>query len=160
MAFNNNYQNYAQNYGTFNNNNYPASGFNQSQAGYIPGKFVQDFREITPRDVPMDATPAVFVKADMSEIQVCQWDKSGGIVPYTYVFANNAGNNYMQAQNTGNNNTAQTGTDYSEQLLASIKQLNDTIVLFNNNLRGASNEPKQESYDEPRQSNAANDARV
>lgn len=58
MAFNNNYQNYAQNYGTFNNNNYPASGFNQSQAGYIPGKFVQDFREITPRDVPMEATPA------------------------------------------------------------------------------------------------------
>lgn len=42
----------------------------------IPGKFVNDFNEIRPEDIPGNA-PAIFAKNDRSEIQICEWDNNG-----------------------------------------------------------------------------------
>lgn len=42
----------------------------------IPGKFVNDFNEIQPTDIPGNA-PAIFAKNDRSEIQICEWDTNG-----------------------------------------------------------------------------------
>lgn len=48
------------------------------------GRYVNDFSEVTANDVPMDGRSAVFVKADMSEIQTRAWSADGKIVPVTY----------------------------------------------------------------------------
>lgn len=56
----------------------------QNQSQGIIGKPVNDFSEITADDIPMNGTPAVFVKNDMSEIEVRVWGKDGIIRPTTY----------------------------------------------------------------------------
>lgn len=55
----------------------------QAQPGLI-GRAVGDFSEIKPDDVPMNGMPAIFVKNDMSEIEVRVWCKDGLIRPTTY----------------------------------------------------------------------------
>lgn len=100
MAYNNNNGNFG--YGTnYNNGNYNNANFGYSNvgnnAGYtyntLPGRMVNNFNEITPQEIPMDTTPAVFVKNDMQEIQVKKWDNNGNIVPYTYRLVDNNGQN-------------------------------------------------------------------
>ena len=48
------------------------------------GRYVNDFSEVTANDVPMDGRSAVFVKADMSEIQTRAWSADGKIVPVVF----------------------------------------------------------------------------
>lgn len=48
------------------------------------GRAVNDFSEIKADDVPMNGTPAVFIKNDMSEIEIRVWGKDGLIRPTTY----------------------------------------------------------------------------
>lgn len=50
----------------------------------IPGRYVNDFSEITANDVPMNGCPAIFAKADRSEIQMREWSPNGQIVPTVY----------------------------------------------------------------------------
>ena len=54
------------------------------QQPQMVGRYVNDFSEVTANDVPMDGRSAVFVKADMSEIQTRAWSADGKIVPVTY----------------------------------------------------------------------------
>lgn len=95
MAYNNGNFGYNNNLNNYNNNN--NFGYNNSgNIGYnnypsLPGRMVNNFNEITPQEIPMDTTPAVFVKNDMQEIQVKKWDNNGNIVPYTYKLVNGNG---------------------------------------------------------------------
>lgn len=50
----------------------------------LVGRAVNDFSEIKADDVPMNGTPAIFVKNDMSEIEVRIWGKDGLIRPTSY----------------------------------------------------------------------------
>lgn len=53
------------------------------QSGLI-GRAVNDFSEIKADDVPMNGTPAIFIKSDLSEIEVRVWGKDGLIRPTSY----------------------------------------------------------------------------
>lgn len=55
-----------------------------SQPQGLIGRAVNDFSEIKADDVPMNGTPAVFIKNDMSEIEVRVWCKDGLIRPTSY----------------------------------------------------------------------------
>lgn len=55
----------------------------QQPVGLV-GRAVNDFSEIKADDVPMNGTPAIFVKNDMSEIEVRIWGKDGLIRPTSY----------------------------------------------------------------------------
>lgn len=50
----------------------------------IIGRAVNDFSEIKADDVPMNGTPAIFIKNDLSEIEVRVWGKDGLIRPTSY----------------------------------------------------------------------------
>lgn len=50
----------------------------------LVGRPVNDFSEIKADDVPMNGTPAIFIKNDMSEIEVRVWCKDGLIRPTSY----------------------------------------------------------------------------
>lgn len=50
----------------------------------LVGRAVNDFSEIKADDVPMNGTPAIFIKNDMSEIEVRVWCKDGLIRPTSY----------------------------------------------------------------------------
>lgn len=86
-------QMYGSNYGNFQQ--YPqqyqsnTQSFQQFQSPYssnmgivnagIPGKFVNDFTEIMPNEIPMDGSGAIFVKKDLTEINVRSWMADGTI---------------------------------------------------------------------------------
>lgn len=55
----------------------------QQPTGII-GKVVNDFSSIAVNDVPMDGRPAIFPKADMSEIQAKSWGSDGKILTTVY----------------------------------------------------------------------------
>lgn len=77
---------------TPNYQNYPA--FNpiyQQQPPYqpvanngIPGKIVTDFNNVSANDVPMDGSASVFLKSDLSEIQIRKWGADGRIYSTAY----------------------------------------------------------------------------
>lgn len=51
----------------------------------VPGiKTVNDFSEITANDVPMNVPFSVFVKNDMSELQIRKWNANGMIDNLTF----------------------------------------------------------------------------
>lgn len=50
----------------------------------ISGKIVNDFNEITIKDIPTDCSPAFFIKSDYSEIQSRRWSDTGSVIPVTY----------------------------------------------------------------------------
>lgn len=50
----------------------------------INGKIVNDFNEITIKDIPTDCSPAFFIKSDYSEIQSRRWSDTGNVIPMTY----------------------------------------------------------------------------
>lgn len=50
----------------------------------INGKIVNDFNEITIKDIPTDCSPAFFIKSDYSEIQSRRWSDTGNVIPVTY----------------------------------------------------------------------------
>lgn len=51
----------------------------------LSGKIVDDFGAITVNDVPMDGSPAVFIKRDNSEIQARRWGNDGRIYTISYL---------------------------------------------------------------------------
>lgn len=55
----------------------------QTQPIGIAGKYVNDFNEITASDIPMNS-PAIFAKADRSEIQLREWNANGQITTKVY----------------------------------------------------------------------------
>ena len=50
----------------------------------INGKIVNDFNEITIKDIPTDCSPAFFVKSDYSEIQSRRWSDTGNVITAIY----------------------------------------------------------------------------
>lgn len=50
----------------------------------ISGRFVQNAQEITPRDVPMSGTYALFPQMGMGEIYAKAWNQNGGIDTIVY----------------------------------------------------------------------------
>lgn len=69
----------------WNNQTQQVNSAPQSQAPVIPqqgifGKIVNDFSEITARDVPMDGFGAFFFKADGTEMQRRVWDATNGSI--------------------------------------------------------------------------------
>lgn len=72
-------------YGNYGQANYaqPIPQIQQNQSVGIPGKYVNDFNEITASDIPMNA-PVVFAKNDRSEIQIREWNANGQIVTTSY----------------------------------------------------------------------------
>lgn len=56
----------------------------QQNTGSGLGKIVDSFENVTVNDVPMDGTPATFVKRDLTEIQVRMWNANGQIVTTSY----------------------------------------------------------------------------
>ena len=57
---------------------------NNYQYPTIAGRIVNDFSEIIPNDIPMDGRNAIFIKADMSEIQSRKWNQDGRILTLRY----------------------------------------------------------------------------
>ena len=49
----------------------------------ISGRYVNDFSEINASDIPMNS-PAIFAKADKSEIQLREWNANGQITTKVY----------------------------------------------------------------------------
>lgn len=50
----------------------------------VGGKIVDDFNMIVASDIPMDGSPAFFIKRDMSEIQLRKWGNDGRIYTTGY----------------------------------------------------------------------------
>lgn len=68
----------------FNSYQPPVYQYQYQQPSTITGKLVNNFNEITANDVPMNGNPAVFAKADKSEIQLREWNPNGQIVTTLY----------------------------------------------------------------------------
>ena len=47
-------------------------------------KIVNDFNEITIKDIPTDCSPAFFIKSDYSEIQSRRWSDTGNVITAIY----------------------------------------------------------------------------
>lgn len=71
-----------------------------SSQGFV-GRMVNNFDEIVANDVPMDGRSAVFLKNDLSEIQVRSWSNDGRIQPITYKPI--LDQNGVQTENLSNN---------------------------------------------------------
>ena len=92
-GYNQNYQGYNPNYGAYNpmppaytamNNGYQQQGptlqsMNQSQITPVFGKWIDSPNEITPKDVPMDGTIALFPSRKGDVIYAKAWDANGAI---------------------------------------------------------------------------------
>lgn len=93
-VYNQNYTGYAPNYGAYNpmqptypamNNGYQQQGgptlqtLNQSQTTPVFGKWIDSPNEITPKDVPMDGTIALFPSRKCDIIYAKAWDANGAI---------------------------------------------------------------------------------
>lgn len=101
------------------------SGALQAQPPGLVGRAVNDFSEIKADDVPMNGTPAIFIKSDMSEIEVRVWCKDGLIRPTSYkpvVASENS-----QATNTSGG-TAEQGIGLSNELIGAFMGRFDDIV--------------------------------
>lgn len=64
--------------------NYPTY-MPQYQQNNVVGRVCDDFNYISASDIPMDGNPAVFVKRDLSEIQLRRWTNDGRIVTNSYL---------------------------------------------------------------------------
>lgn len=51
----------------------------------LSGKVLDDFGSITINDIPMDGSPAVFIKKDNSEVQLRRWGNDGRIYSVSYL---------------------------------------------------------------------------
>lgn len=56
----------------------------QYQAPGMSGRLVNDFSEITIKDIPTDGSWAYFAKTDGSEIQARRWAENGSVIQNTY----------------------------------------------------------------------------
>lgn len=68
----------------------------------VGGKIVDDFNMIVASDIPMDGSPAFFIKRDMSEVQLRKWGNDGRI--YTSVFRPYTEPQNIMSAPEGNNN--------------------------------------------------------
>ena len=73
-----NYPNYMQPY------NYQPNFQPVPQNNTIPGRIVDDFSMISASDVPMNGDTSVFLKRDLSEIQLRKWGADGRIYNTSY----------------------------------------------------------------------------
>lgn len=51
----------------------------------VPGRWVNDFNEITPGEIPMNGTICFFPKTDYTCIYAKVWDKNGKLQDFTFV---------------------------------------------------------------------------
>lgn len=68
--------------------NHPQNQQRAPQPSIIPGRIVNDVKDIRPNEVPPDGTPGVFPKADASCVYIVYWDGVNGITTDTYVYQN------------------------------------------------------------------------
>lgn len=91
----------------------------------VGGKIVDDFNMIVASDIPMDGSPAFFIKRDMSEVQLRKWGNDGRIYTSTY-------KPYTEAQNIQLNNlpTEQKQSDYEAvtERLSAIEEKLDRLI--------------------------------
>ena len=78
---------YFQQYPQYQNPSMQYSGYNQPQqmVESLNGKMVDSIDQITPNDVPMNGSVAIFPKRDMSEMYVRRWNTNGTISTTLYV---------------------------------------------------------------------------
>lgn len=79
-------------YGNTYQPTYPMYNPYQSQQPIMPsipnglsGRIVEDFGSVTVNDIPMDGSPAVFIKKDNSEVQLRRWGNDGRIYSVSYM---------------------------------------------------------------------------
>lgn len=61
------------------------SPFNQNKVSYLPGRVITNPDEVTPQEVPMDGSVALFLMKDYSAIYAKAWNNNGTITPVKYV---------------------------------------------------------------------------
>lgn len=91
----------------------------------ITGKIVDDFNLITANDVPMTGEPAVFIKRDMSCIQLRKWGNDGRI--YTSAYNPIQTGLDMQTDNL-TTNTDKTALDGLNERLTAIEEKIDKLI--------------------------------
>lgn len=57
----------------------PQPQYQTQQVQGIPCRYAQAFEQINVNEIPMDGNYAVFLKNDLSEIQIKKWNGNGGI---------------------------------------------------------------------------------
>lgn len=87
-------------------------------------KTVNSFDEVTANDVPMNTPYTVFVKSDLSEVQLRHWNASGQIESMTY--------NAIKVQAPKNPET--------EELREEIRKLSNKVEDLSRMMRGKRNE--------------------
>lgn len=90
----------------------------------LSGRTVNNFSEITANDVPMTGGFAVFPKADLSEIEVRQWNANGTISARSFkpVLADDGINN-QSAENNGSVGISDTFTTEILSRLENIEKM-------------------------------------
>lgn len=134
MPYNNNYNNfsgYNPGYNYNQNNVLNNPGFNQPNASVIAGRYISNINEISPGDIPMDMSPAVFVQTDFQKIHVRNWDNNGNIISKTYVLSDENGNplnNPNESQNSNNN------IDIQAAMLDRLTSMQEIMLKFLNSV--------------------------
>ena len=80
-------QAYPQNYGQFGGmNNQPINQptVETHTTPALTGRFVNDFNDIKPDEIPMNGTKAIFIKNDLSSVCVKSWSANGTIDTSSY----------------------------------------------------------------------------
>lgn len=136
------YPNYYQpNYNPYQQSNYmPQNAYNVPQPSIpsITGRTVTDFNEIVANDVPMDGRSAVFLKQDLSEIQIRSWGADGKIqtriyMPITDNFPNDVRDNTLNAQNIEISLTETLTSSFMERFDEITSRLDDIDKMMNKN---------------------------
>lgn len=77
--------NYQMNYPQYNYQpTYQQPVYQNQGNSNLMGRMVENFDMVTANDVGMDGNPSVFVKRDMSEIQIRKWGADGRIYTTQY----------------------------------------------------------------------------
>lgn len=97
------------------------------QSNNIVGKFVQNQEVISANDVPMNGTPAIFPKSDMSEIYVKSWNANGTIdtMTFTRLFDVQTVNSSSESQKSVNDPFNELREAFEKRFDALEKRLGD-----------------------------------
>lgn len=91
----------------------------------LAGRIVDDFNLITASDIPMDGNPAVFVKRDMSCVQIRKWGNDGRIYTSAYNPIQTGSDALMNNLPTNTDNTALNGLN---ERLTAIEEKIDKLI--------------------------------
>ena len=97
----------------------------QTMPSGLSGRIVDDFGAITVNDIPMDGSPAVFVKRDNSEMQIRRWGNDGRIYTVSYLPQIEQNNTAVANSTT---ETKQSEFDALTQRLDGIESKLDKII--------------------------------